>query len=366
MSMKSKNIELTVLMPCLNEEETLKACILKAKECIDRNNLSAEILVADNGSTDNSIIIAKENGARVVSIKKKGYGSALIGGTKEAKGKYCIMADSDDSYDFLDLMPYVEKLREGYDLVMGNRFKGGIAEGAMPFLHRYLGTPVLSFLGRALFNNKIGDYNCGMRGYNTKRFVDLHLSSPGMEYASEMIIVSSLNKYKICEVPTKLKKDGRSRKPYLNTWNDGWRHLMFMLIHAPKQVFLLTSVVFALLSIILLFFINQHSIVSSSLFMMFALLSIFLLMLYLFTMVVVSQNNSIPINNKFDLKCLYFVCKNDFMFFIGIFLLLVSLVLLLIVKSQICILLLIVLIFISFAMMFGNIFINIINKRKQE
>ena len=213
----SNTIELTVLIPCLNEAETLKTCIKKAQKCMKDNSIKGEVLIADNGSTDGSIEIAEECGARVAKISQKGYGSALIGGNLKAKGKFCIMGDADDSYDFSNLMPYLEKLRQGYDLVMGNRFKGGIEKGAMPFLHRYLGTPVISFLGRLFYKNKIGDFNCGMRGYNTQKIKDLKLRCTGMEYASEMIVQSALHGYKIAEVPTTLSVDGRSRKPYLNT-----------------------------------------------------------------------------------------------------------------------------------------------------
>lgn len=237
MARKKQDIELTVIMPCLNEEETIKTCIEKAMTCIKQNKLNAEVLIADNGSTDRSIEIAKECGARVVSIPEKGYGSALRGGTKHAYGKYCIMGDADDSYDFSGLMPFVEKLREGYDLVMGNRYAGGIAPDAMPALHKYLGTPVLSFLGRTLYKNKIGDYNCGMRGYNTQRILDLNLKCPGMEYASEMVVMCCLNNYSIAEVPTTLSKDGRTKAPHLRTWQDGWRHLKFLLVHCPDWLF---------------------------------------------------------------------------------------------------------------------------------
>ncbi len=230
--------ELTVIMPCLNEAETLERCIVKAQKCMDENGIDGEVLIADNGSTDGSVKIAENCGARVVHISEKGYGAALRGGTLEAYGKYCIMGDADDSYDFSQLMPYMEKLREGYDLVMGNRFKGGIEQGAMPFLHRYLGTPVISFMGRLFYHNKIGDFNCGMRGYHTERIIELQLKSNGMEYASEMIVESALHHYKIAEVPTTLSVDGRSREPYLSTWSDGWRHLKFLLMHSPDWLFL--------------------------------------------------------------------------------------------------------------------------------
>ena len=231
-------MELTILMPCLNEALTLATCINKAKTFLETNNIDGEILIADNGSTDGSQDIAKELGARVVNIQEKGYGAALIGGCNNALGKYVIMGDSDDSYDFSNLMPFVEKLREGYDLVMGNRFKGGIEKGAMPPLHRYLGNPVLSFIGRVLYHSNIKDFHCGLRGYNKNSIQKLNLHTTGMEYASEMVVQATLHKLKICEVPTTLKKDGRDRPPHLRSWSDGWRHLTFLLMHAPQWLFL--------------------------------------------------------------------------------------------------------------------------------
>ena len=231
-------MELTILMPCLNESRTLKTCIDKAKKFLNDNNIDGEILIADNGSTDGSQDIAKNAGARVVDIAEKGYGAALIGGCNAAFGKYVIMGDSDDSYDFLNLMPFVEKLREGYELVMGNRFKGGIEKGAMPPLHKYLGNPVLSFIGRVLYRSNIKDFHCGLRGYNRESIMKLNLHTTGMEYASEMVVQATLHKLKICEVPTTLKKDGRDRPPHLRSWSDGWRHLTFLLMHSPNWLFL--------------------------------------------------------------------------------------------------------------------------------
>lgn len=245
-------LELTVIMPCLNEAETLEVCITKALKCMAENGIKGEVLIADNGSTDGSQEIAERCGARVANIPVRGYGAALIGGTHEAKGKYCIMGDADDSYDFSNLMPYIEKLREGYPLVMGNRFKGGIEEGAMPPLHKYLGTPVISFLGRLFYHNKIGDFNCGMRGYDRKKIEDLHLRTTGMEYASEMIVQSALHGYEIAEVPTTLSKDGRTRAPHLNTWSDGWRHLKFLLLHSPNWLFLYPGAVIGVIGLILM------------------------------------------------------------------------------------------------------------------
>ena len=222
-------MELSVLIPCLNEEKTLATCINKAKRCIEANNLDAEIIVCDNGSTDSSKAIAHSLGVRVINVHKRGYGAALLGGIYAANGDYCIMADADDSYNFSLLMPYIKELRKGYDLVMGNRFTGGISEGAMPFLNRYLGTPVLSFIGRTLYHNNIGDYNCGMRGFNTKRIRSLKLKCSGMEFASEMIIRCAQENYLITEVPTTLDKDGRGKPPHLNRWRDGFRHLRLLL-----------------------------------------------------------------------------------------------------------------------------------------
>lgn len=234
----SYEIELTILMPCLNEAETLAVCIEKAKSFLEKHNVAGEVLIADNGSTDGSRQIAKEHGARVVDIPERGYGSALIGGCNAAYGKYVIMGDADDSYDFTNLMPFVERLRAGDDLVIGNRFKGGIVKGAMPPLHRYLGNPVLSGLGRIFYKCPIKDFHCGLRGYNTQRMRALGLHTIGMEYASEMVVQAVMNGYKISEVPTTLSPDGRSRPPHLRSWHDGWRHLKFLLLHSPNWLFL--------------------------------------------------------------------------------------------------------------------------------
>ncbi len=243
--------ELTILMPCLNEAETLETCIRKAQTFLTENHVDGEILIADNGSTDGSREIAERCGARVEPVPERGYGAALIGGCNAARGKYVIMGDADDSYDFLHLMPFMEKLREGYDLVMGNRFKGGIEPGAMPPLHRYLGNPVLSFLARLFFPSKIHDYHCGLRGYNTESIRKLGLMTTGMEYASEMVVKATLNHLKIAEVPTTLKKDGRSKPPHLRSWSDGWRHLKFLLMHSPNWLFLYPGMLFFLLGLIM-------------------------------------------------------------------------------------------------------------------
>lgn len=220
-------------MPCLNEEETLAKCIVKAQSFIDTHQLDAEILIADNGSTDRSVAIALSLGARVINVEEKGYGNTLNRGILNSMGKYVIMGDSDDSYDFGNLMPFIICLRNGVELVVGNRFKGGIEKGAMPFLHKYLGNPGLSFLGRLLFRIPINDFHCGLRGMNRASITQIGLSTTGMEFASEMIVKSALNNLGIAEVPIKLYRDGRSRKSHLNTWRDGWRHLSFLLLNNP-------------------------------------------------------------------------------------------------------------------------------------
>ena len=247
----NEQYELTILMPCLNEAETLAACINKANTYLKESGVHGEVVVADNGSTDGSQKIAEEHGARVVNVPEKGYGAALIGGCNGARGKYVIMGDADDSYDFLHLAPFVEKLREGYDLVMGNRFKGGIEPGAMPPLHRYLGNPVLSFIARLFFPCKIGDYHCGLRGYNRESILKLGLVTTGMEYASEMVVKATLNHLKIAEVPTTLKKDGRSHAPHLRSWSDGWRQLKFLLMHSPNWLFMYPGLILFFLGLAL-------------------------------------------------------------------------------------------------------------------
>ena len=230
-------LDLTILMPCLNEAETLAVCIDKARGFLARSGIVGEVLIADNGSTDGSQLIAEDHGARVVAIPERGYGAALIGGINAARGRFVIMGDADDSYDFENLDAMVERLRGGDELVMGNRFKGGILKGAMPFLHKYLGNPVLSFLGRLLFRIPVGDFHCGLRGFSRESMLKLRLKSTGMEFASEMVVKAALHKLKFSEVPTTLKKDGRSRPPHLKTWRDGWRHLKFLLLHSPAWLF---------------------------------------------------------------------------------------------------------------------------------
>ncbi|MEA2484078.1 MAG: hypothetical protein QOC55_2025, partial [Thermoleophilaceae bacterium] len=217
------DLELTILMPCLNEAETLETCITQARAFLDREGIAGEVLIADNGSTDGSQEHAERAGARVVHVPEKGYGAALIGGIEAARGIYVAMGDADDSYDFGTLLPFVEKLRTGADLVMGNRFQGGIAPGAMPPLHRYLGNPVLSFVGRLFFRAPVGDFHCGLRAFRRDSMMNLQLRTTGMEFASEMVVKASLAGLTLAEVPTTLRPDGRSRPPHLRSWRDGWR-----------------------------------------------------------------------------------------------------------------------------------------------
>lgn len=245
------NPELSIVMPCLNEAETLEICIKKAQSFFEKYQVHGEVVIADNGSTDGSQAIAERLNARVIPVPDKGYGNALKGGIKAAKGKYVIMGDADDSYDFSSLELFIEKLREGYDLVMGNRFKGGVKKGAMPFLHKYLGNPVLSFIGRLFFNIKIGDFHCGLRGFSKEAFAKMELNTTGMEFASEMIVKSKLNGLSFAEVPTILHPDGRTRPPHLNTWRDGWRHLRFLLLYSPRWLFLYPAFLLIIVGVIL-------------------------------------------------------------------------------------------------------------------
>jgi hypothetical protein len=244
-SIENQAVDLTILMPCLNEARTLSACIDKALAFIDRSGLSGEVLVADNGSDDGSQMVARSLGARVIHVNDRGYGNALIAGLNAARGRWVVMGDSDDSYDFSRLDEFIEALRDGAQLVLGNRFAGGIEAGAMPFLHRYLGNPVLSFLGRMLFGSSCRDFHCGLRAFDSDAIRALQLSAPGMEFASEMVVKATIQKLRIREVPTKLARDGRGRRPHLRSWRDGWRHLRFLFLFSPRSLFLFPGVVMA-------------------------------------------------------------------------------------------------------------------------
>ena len=243
---------LTILMPCLNEAETLACCIKKAQVFLARSGIDGEVLIADNGSSDGSQAIAEAEGARVVQVTEKGYGSALLGGIHSARGQYIIMGDSDDSYDFSRLDEFVATLRAGYQLVMGNRFKGGIKPGAMPPLHRYIGNPILTTIGRVFFRSPCGDFHCGLRGFERAAIIGLDLQAPGMEFASEMVVKATLKQLRITEVPTTLSPDGRSRPPHLKSWRDGWRHLRFMLLFSPNWLFLYPGAALFLIGLVMM------------------------------------------------------------------------------------------------------------------
>ncbi len=230
-------LELSIVMPCLNEAKTIGTCIQKAMNFINEHKISGEVIIADNGSTDGSQDIALSHKARLVNVERKGYGNALKSGIEAARGKFIIMGDADDSYDFTSLMPFIEKLREGYDLVVGNRFKGGIKPGAMPLLHRYLGNPILSGLGCLFFNSPCKDFHCGLRAFSKKAVERMQLKTTGMEFASEMVMKASFYNMKVTEVPTILWPDGRDRPAHLRSWRDGWRHLRFMLMLSPRWLF---------------------------------------------------------------------------------------------------------------------------------
>jgi hypothetical protein len=244
------HMELTILMPCLDEAETVAICTRKAMTFLVEHCIDGEVVVADNGSTDGSQQLAKDAGARVISVPERGYGSAVLGGIAAARGQYVIVGDADDSYDFTALMPFVERLRAGADLVMGNRFRGGIAPGAMPPLHRYLGNPLLSYIGRLFFRSQIGDFHCGLRGFGRDNVRVLQLQASGMEFATEMVVKATLAGQRIEEVPTTLSPDGRSRPPHLRTWRDGWRHVRFLLLFSPLWLFLIPGTVLVALGLL--------------------------------------------------------------------------------------------------------------------
>jgi len=233
-----EGIEVSVVMPCLNEAQTLGSCIGKAQRAMREAGINGEVIVGDNGSSDGSVEIAVRLGARVVNVRRRGYGNALMGGIAGAQGKYIVMGDADDSYDFGHIPRFVERLREGADVVMGNRFRGGIQKDAMPALHRYFGNPMLTRVGRLFFHSPVGDFYCGLRGFRKDAYERMALRTTGMEFATEMVVKATLLKLKIAEVPTTLSPDGRNRPPHLRTWRDGWRTLRFFLLYSPRWLFL--------------------------------------------------------------------------------------------------------------------------------
>jgi glycosyltransferase involved in cell wall biosynthesis len=232
-------VEVSAVMPCLNEEETLGICVKKALQCFSELGVKGEVVIGDNGSTDRSIEIAESLGARIAPQPIRGYGAALQAGIEAARGRYCIMADCDDSYDWSNMGPFIEKLREGYDLVMGTRLKGTIMPGAMPPLHRYFGNPVLSGIMNVFFATGVSDAHCGMRGFSKAAYQRMNLGATGMEFATEMVVKASNRGLRITEIPITLYPDGRSRAPHLRSFRDGWRHLRFMLFHAPDYLYII-------------------------------------------------------------------------------------------------------------------------------
>lgn len=244
-------LHISIIIPCLNEAKTIVSCIRKANQALEEGAWSGEIIVADNGSTDGSIALSKEAGAKVISVAEPGYGAAIQGGVLASKGSFIIMADGDDSYNFLEIRPFIEKWQQGYHFVMGNRFLGGIMPDAMPFLHRYVGNPVLSFIGRLFFKNSFGDFHCGMRGFSRQAFDQMDLHTSGMEFASEMVVKASLLQIPSAEVPVTLYKDGRGGPSHLNTWSDGWRHLRFLLLFSPRWLFFYPGLACAFIGLVL-------------------------------------------------------------------------------------------------------------------
>jgi glycosyltransferase involved in cell wall biosynthesis len=232
------DVELSVVMPCLDEAATVGICVKKAMAALEQFGIRGEVIIADNGSTDGSQQIARECGARVVPVERRGYGSALQSGITAALGEFILMGDADDTYDFSQLNEFVAKLREGYDLVMGNRFQGEILPGAMPALHRYLGNPVLTGLGRLFFKSPVGDFHCGLRAFRKDAIEELGLRTMGMEFATEMVVKATAFGLRVTEIPTTLAPDRRDRPPHLRTWRDGWRHLRFLLLYSPRWLFL--------------------------------------------------------------------------------------------------------------------------------
>ena len=250
---------LTIVMPCLNEAETLAICVQSSLRALRENGIPGEVIVADNGSTDGSQAIAAENGARVVPVPIRGYGAALMAGIRAANTPYVMMIDADDSYNFSHAPRFLAELEKGAGLVMGNRFRGGIEPGAMPPLHKYLGNPVLSFVGRVFFPSPARDFHCGIRAFSKEAFEKMDLHTTGMEFASEMVVKASLLGIPIAEVPTTLKPDGRSRAPHLRTWPDGWRHLRFLMLYSPRWLFLYPGFLLTLIGLLGTLWLLPHA-----------------------------------------------------------------------------------------------------------
>lgn len=328
------SVELSIVMPCLNEAETLAVCIQKAQTFLANNQIKGEVVIGDNGSTDGSQDIAKKLGAVLAHIENKGYGSASIGAIEKAKGKYIITADTDDSHDILNLMPFLAELRNGSDLVIGNRFKGDKQKDAMPFLHRYVGNPILTFVGNLFFKTSIGDFHCGLKGFTKEAFYKMKLKTTGMEFASEIVVKASLLKLKITEVPTVVFPAGRSRKPHLKTFPDGWRHLRFLLLYSPGWLFLYPAIFMMIvgLSASLIFILKPifiegiifdiHTLMYSS---SLVLIGFQFLVFYALTKIYAVENGLLPKSNRYDKLFKYLNLEKGLI--VGVLLLIVGIVL---------------------------------------
>ncbi|SHJ16403.1 glycosyltransferase family 2 protein [Algibacter luteus] len=320
------SLELSIVMPCLNEAETIASCIKKAQTFMQENNIDGEVVIGDNGSTDGSQEIAKNLGAVVVNVEKKGYGNASRGAIEGSKGKYIITADTDDSHDILNLNLFLDNLRSGSDLVMGNRFKGENKKDAMPFLHRYVGNPVLTFIGNLFFRTNLGDFHCGLRGFTREAYEKMKLSTPGMEFASEIIVKASLLNLKITEVPTTVFPAGRNRKAHLRTFSDGWRHLRFLLLYSPKWLFLIPGFLCMLIGIIgainISFDTNNHNLKWIPLFAGLFLISYQFVVFYALTKIYATNHGLIPRKRSYDNLFVYFTLERGVI--LGFFLTLIG------------------------------------------
>lgn len=323
------NPELSIVMPCLNEAETIVTCIEKAKAFMHNNNIIGEVVIGDNGSTDGSQELAKKLGAIVVNVERKGYGNASRGAIESSKGKYIITADTDDSHDILNLNLFVEKLRDGFDLVMGNRFKGENKKDSMPFLHRYVGNPVLTFLGNLFFKTDLSDFHCGLRGFTREAYNKMDLSTTGMEFASEIIVKASLLDLRIAEVPTTVYPSGRNRKAHLRTFPDGWRHLRFLLLYSPKWLFLIPGLFCMLIGIVgtlyILFNGDNANLNWIPLFAGLFLLSFQFVVFYALTKIYATNHGLIPRKKNYNKLFEYFTLERGLL--VGSFLTFVSIVL---------------------------------------
>lgn len=307
------NPELSLVMPCLNEAETIAACIRKAQTFMHDNNINGEVVIGDNGSTDGSQNIARKLGAIVVNVEKKGYGNASRGAIEASKGKYIITADTDDSHDILNLNLFIDNLRAGSDLVMGNRFKGEHKKDTMPFLHRYVGNPILTFIGNLFFKTNLGDFHCGLRGFTRTTYNKMNLSTTGMEFASEIIVKASLLNLNITEVPTTVFPSGRNRKAHLRTFPDGWRHLRFLLLYSPKWLFLIPGLICMLAGIFgalyILFDSDTSHLIWIPLFAGLFLISFQFVVFYALTKIYATNHGLIPRKRSYDNLFVYFTLE---------------------------------------------------------